>query len=387
MGRANAGKTALFALVTGAEAEIAPYPFTTREPARAMADVPDPRLDAIADAQDIPRRVPAQVQLVDIAGLAAGAGSGEGLGGAALGQLRQTDALVHVVRAFANAEVPHPEDRVDPVADAEAVDLELAVADREQVERRLERVRKGARAGEPGAAAELAALEALAAALDAGRPARLADGEAARALAAEMGLLTAKPVLYLANTDDDAEPPAALAAHAEAQGAEALALPVGMELELAAMEPRGGRRAGRGAGAGRRPRRRRRGGRRLPPARPGHLLHRLRAARGARLAGPPRHTPPRPPAGSTPTWSAASSAPRSSPGTTSSPPARSPARASRRRCGWRAGTTSSRRATSSRSASTSERRLQKSPAGGGNYATDSRARHRMTTASFRRRTS
>jgi ribosome-binding ATPase len=237
VGRANAGKTALFALVTGADAEIAPYPFTTREPARAMADVPDPRLDAIADVQDIPRRVPAQVQLVDIAGLAAGAGSGEGLGGAALGQLRQTDALVHVVRAFANAEVPHPEDRVDPVADAEAVDLELAVADREQLERRLERARKGARAGEPGAAAALRALDVLSAALDAGRPARLADDEAARALGAEMGLLTSKPVLYLANTDEALEPPAALAAHAEAQGAQALALPVGMELELAAMEP------------------------------------------------------------------------------------------------------------------------------------------------------
>ena len=237
VGRANAGKTALFALVTGADAEIAPYPFTTREPARAMADVPDPRLDAIADVQDIPRRVPAQVQLVDIAGLAAGAGSGEGLGGAALGQLRQTDALVHVVRAFANAEVPHPEDRVDPVADAEAVDLELAVADREQLERRLERARKGARAGEPGAAAALGALDVLSAALDAGRPARLADDEAARTLGAEMGLLTSKPVLSLANTDEALEPPAALAAHAEAQGAQALALPVGMELELAAMEP------------------------------------------------------------------------------------------------------------------------------------------------------
>mgnify|MGYP000220993593 CR=1 FL=1 len=182
VGRANAGKTALFALVTGAEAEIAPYPFTTREPARAMADVPDPRLDAIADAQDIPRRVPAQVQLVDIAGLAAGAGQGEGLGGAALGQLRQADALLHVVRAFANAEVPHPEDRVDPLADAEAVDLELAIADREQVERRLEKVRKGARAGEKAAVAELPLLEGMAAALDAGRPVRLSDDPAAHAL-------------------------------------------------------------------------------------------------------------------------------------------------------------------------------------------------------------
>ncbi len=237
VGRANAGKTALFCLVTGAEAEIAPYPFTTREPARAMADVPDPRLHAIADAQDIPRRVPAQVQLVDIAGLAAGAGSGEGLGGAALGQLRQMDALIHVVRAFSNAEVPHPEDRVDPVADAEAVDLELVVADREQAGRRLERVRKGARAGEAGAVAELAALEALVEALDAGRPARLVNDEAARALAADMGLLTAKPVLYLANTDEDLDPPEDLAAYAAAQGAQALALPVGLELELAAMDP------------------------------------------------------------------------------------------------------------------------------------------------------
>jgi ribosome-binding ATPase len=237
VGRTNAGKTALFALVTGADAEVAPYPFTTREPVRAMADVPDPRLDAIADAQDIPRRVPAQVQLVDIAGLAAGAGSGEGLGGAALGQLRQTDALIHVVRAFANAEVPHPEDRIDPVADAEAVDLELAVADREVVQRRLERVRKGARGGEAGAAAELVALETLSQTLDAGRPARLAGDAAARRAGAEMELLTAKPVLYLANTDEELTPPQGLAAHAEAQGGDPLALPVGLELELAALDP------------------------------------------------------------------------------------------------------------------------------------------------------
>lgn len=202
-----------------------------------MADVPDPRLHAIADAQGIPKRVPAQVQLVDIAGLAAGAGHGEGLGGAALGQLRQSDALLHVVRAFANAEVPHPADAVDPVADAEAVDLELAVADREQVERRLEKVRKAARAGEEGAAAELAGLEAIAADLDAGRPARLTEDADARALGAQMGLLTAKPVLYVANTDEELEPPPGLAEHAAAQGAQALALPVGMELELAAMDP------------------------------------------------------------------------------------------------------------------------------------------------------
>ena len=179
VGRANAGKTALFNLITGSSAEVAPYPFTTREALRGMAEVPDPRIDAIADAQDIPRRVRAHVQVVDIPGLAAGAGQGEGLGGRALGELRQMDALIHVIRGFANHEVPHPDDAIAPVADAEAIDLELVLADREQVERRLERVRKGARAGDPAARAELGRLEHLAAKLDAGMPLRMvADADA-----------------------------------------------------------------------------------------------------------------------------------------------------------------------------------------------------------------
>src|SRR4051794_5583553 len=118
VGLANAGKTALFNLVTGSDAPVAPYPYTTRDPERAAAAVPDPRLDAIADVQDIPRRVPAQVEVIDIAGLAVGAGTGAGVGGQALGRLREVDALIHVVRGFANAEVPHPDERIDPVADA-----------------------------------------------------------------------------------------------------------------------------------------------------------------------------------------------------------------------------------------------------------------------------
>ena len=181
VGRTNAGKTALFNLITGSSAEVAPYPFTTREALRGMAEVPDPRIDAIADAQDIPRRVRAQVQVVDIPGLAAGAGQGEGLGGKALGELRQTDALIHVVPASPTARCPHPEDAVDPVADAEAIDLELMLADREQVERRLERVRKGAKSGDRPRAPELGLLEQLAGELDAGTPLRMAaDAEAAR---------------------------------------------------------------------------------------------------------------------------------------------------------------------------------------------------------------
>jgi len=236
VGLPNAGKTALFNLITGAAAEVAPYPFTTREPLRGVADVPDPRLDAIADVQDIPRRVPAQVQVVDIAGLQPGAGRGEGLGGQALGRLREMDAVVHVVRDFRNAEVPHPASRVDPLADAEAVDLELVLADREQAARRAERVERAARSGDAAARAESGPLAALVAELDAGRPARLAP-EAAREAAAGLGLLTAKPTLVLVNTDDPGPPPDAVAAYAEEQGALAIALPVGVELELAGLSP------------------------------------------------------------------------------------------------------------------------------------------------------
>lgn len=237
VGLTNAGKTALFNLVTGGEAEVAPYPFTTREPHRGMASVPDPRIDAIADVQDIPDRVRATVEIVDIAGLSKGAGRGEGLGGQALGRIRELDATVHVVRAFANAEVPHPLERVDPLGDAEAVDIELALADAEQVARRAEKVAKGVRAGDASAKAEAAALETIAAALEAGRPVRTIDDDDVREVATKLGLLTAKPTLYLVNTDDPGDPPADIAAYAATQGAQALALPVGVELELADMDP------------------------------------------------------------------------------------------------------------------------------------------------------
>lgn len=237
LGLTNSGKTALFNLVTGGQAEVAAYPFTTREPNRGVADVPDPRIDAIADAQDIPNRVCAQVEVVDIAGLSEGAGKGEGMGGAALGRIRELEATVHVVRAFANAEVPHPLERIDPLGDMEAVDTELVLADAEQVARREEKVQKGVRAGDPDAKAEAAALEAITAWLGEGRPVRTMDNEDAVAVATGMGLLTAKPTLYLINTDDPGEPPADIVAYAEAQGAQALALPVGVELELAEMDP------------------------------------------------------------------------------------------------------------------------------------------------------
>ncbi len=235
VGLANAGKTALFSLITGDEAEVAPYPYSTVEPARGVADVPDPRLDAIADAQGIPRRVRAQVQVVDIAGLAAG--GRESPGRAALARLREMDALVHVVRRFANAQVPHPLERIDPVADAEAVDLELMAADRELAERRLERLTKAVRGGDAAAQSETAELSGVVAGLDAGVPARAHGSAGGRKTALEMGLLTAKPVLYLANVDEAGSPPEGLVAHAEAQGAHAMALAVEVERELAELDP------------------------------------------------------------------------------------------------------------------------------------------------------
>ncbi len=237
VGLANSGKTSLFNLITGSEAEVAAYAFSTREPNRAVADVPDARIDAIADAQDIPHRVMAQVEVVDIAGLSVGAGKGEGMGGQALGRLREVEAMIHVVRAFESSVVAHPDERINPVADAETVDLELVLADREQVTRKAEKSAKAAKSGDATARAEVGALEILKAGLDAGIPARLITGEGAAAVAAEMGLLSAKPVLYLVNTDEPSEPPADLVAHATSQGGAALALPVGVELELAALEP------------------------------------------------------------------------------------------------------------------------------------------------------
>ena len=218
---------------------MAAYPFTTRDPNVGVAGVPDPRIDAIADAQDIPNRVQAQVEVVDIAGLSEGAGQGEGLGGAALGRIRELEATVHVLRGFANAEVPHPLEReVDPLADARAVDDELMLADAGQVERRMEKVQKGVRAGDADAKAEAAALEAITAQLESGLPVRTMADDDAIAVGRAMGLLTAKPVLYLVNTDDPGDPPVEIAEYAAEQGAQALTLPVGVELELAEMRER-----------------------------------------------------------------------------------------------------------------------------------------------------
>src|SRR5438128_508024 len=159
VGLPNAGKSSLFNELSRAGAPVAAYPFTTIDPYRGVVPVPDPRVDAIASVTHPERIVPARVEFVDIAGLVRGASRGEGLGNQFLAQIRDADAIAHVVRCFPDPEVPHVEGAVDPVRDIEIVETELGLADLAVVERALERARTRVKAHEPKAAEELAVLE------------------------------------------------------------------------------------------------------------------------------------------------------------------------------------------------------------------------------------
>src|SRR5437763_6505770 len=165
VGMPNAGKSSLFTALTGVAAEAANYPFTTIEPNVAVVPVADRRLEALAETVGAAKAVPDTIVFSDIAGLVAGAHRGEGLGNRFLANIRETDALVHVVRTHEDPNVVHPDGRVDPLADLETVETELIYADLEQAERRLERVAKAAKGGDAHAKAEGQWLEDLSAAL------------------------------------------------------------------------------------------------------------------------------------------------------------------------------------------------------------------------------
>jgi len=234
VGMPNAGKSSLFTALTGVAAEAANYPFTTIEPNVAIVPVADERLNAVAATVRASKLVLDTIAFHDIAGLVAGAHRGEGLGNQFLANIRETDAIVHVVRAHTDANVVHPEGRVDPLADIDTIETELVYADLEQAERRLERAVKTARSGERRAAAEVAWLSELIAALQAGRPARTvpAPPDAADAMAM-LQPLTAKPVLFVVNVDEGSDAvPEAIAEHAAAQGARAVAVSARLEAEL-----------------------------------------------------------------------------------------------------------------------------------------------------------
>ncbi len=244
VGLPNVGKSTLFNAITNAGAESANYPFCTIEPNVGIVDVPDARLDTLGKLYNTQKITPASIEFVDIAGLVAGASKGEGLGNKFLSHIREVDAIVHVVRCFQNEKIIHVNGSVDPIRDIEIINLELALADLEQVSKIYEKNAKLVKTGDKSLIQSVNLTERIKNALENNLPARSVaiDGEEEVKIMKNLQLLTAKPVIYVANISEDDigsednEMVKKVKDYAQKEGAKAIVLSAKIEEELAGLD-------------------------------------------------------------------------------------------------------------------------------------------------------